>query len=311
MGGQSRTNFARLHATEPTTQSLSVTSNTVTWLRGGSGPEASWTRFDFSVDGRTWTDLGTGTRISGGWRAMAADLPPRFALRARAYVGNVGSGWIAESQTGWPPLRMVQPLITNGGVLVRATHVSGASVELQRAATPEGPWLPLTNLIVPLDGAVEFIDMTPPDSIAFYRLRETTPPTNSACVMNKAAMDNYLAAHGYLPVSVGFSNGTPAGIQRTSDLILAFLRANFTETTPIASDSGWPAWRRGQVSGFHSALSYSHIPVVDFTITTGSSGPGINPGILDSICGASPAITLVIQGPEFEGNIRAPSPGIR
>jgi uncharacterized delta-60 repeat protein len=311
MGGQLRTNLVRLNATAPAIQSLSASSNTVTWFRGGSAPEALWTRFDFSVDGRTWADLGTGTRISGGWRATALDLPPRFTLRARACVGNVGSGWIAESQIGWPPLRMVQPLITNGGVLVHATDVPGASVELQRAAAIGGAWLPLTNLIVSLGG--QFIDLAPPGPSAFYRLRETTPPTNSACVVNKAAMDGYLAAKGYLPVRVGFSNGTPAEIQRTADQILAFLRANYTETVPISPETGWPPWSRGQASGFHSAMSYSHSPVVDFTITTGPSGPGINPGILDSICGASPAISLVIQGSEIEGNAgaRSPSPGLR
>jgi uncharacterized delta-60 repeat protein len=313
MGGQLRTNLVRLHATESATQSLSATSDTVTWLRGGSGPEALWTRFDFSVDGRAWTDLGTGTRISGGWRATAVDLPPRFTLRARAYVGNVGSGWIADSQTGWPTSRVVQLVITNGGVLIRAAHVSGASVELQRAATPDASWLPLTNLIVPLNGVAEFTDTAPPEPGAFYRLRETTPPTNSACVKNKAAMDNYLAAHGYLPVSMEFSNGTPAEIQRTSDLILAFLRANYSETAPVVPEAGWPPWSRGQASGFHSAVTYSHIPLVDFTITTGPSGPGINPGILDSICGASPAISLIIQAPEIEGGAspKSLSPGLR
>lgn len=82
---------------------------TITWLRGGSGPEASRTRLDYSADGVTWASLGPGTRVPGGWRWTQAGqtlLPANTVLlRARGFVPGTGwSGWLVESGLRLPDI---------------------------------------------------------------------------------------------------------------------------------------------------------------------------------------------------------------
>jgi uncharacterized delta-60 repeat protein len=68
--------------------SLSVVSETeVQWLRGGTAPETQIVVFHYSQDaGITWTSLGQGTRIAGGWRLSSIALPISGLLRAQAYI---------------------------------------------------------------------------------------------------------------------------------------------------------------------------------------------------------------------------------
>src|SRR5262249_9688143 len=68
LGGQVRNRIGRFYNTEPASQDLSYAASTVTWLRGGTSPELSAVSFSHSGDGSSWTNLGTGTRVPGGWR---------------------------------------------------------------------------------------------------------------------------------------------------------------------------------------------------------------------------------------------------
>jgi uncharacterized delta-60 repeat protein len=96
LGGQSRTNIGRLNKTDPATQSLSFDGSTITWVRGGTSPEVWRTTFDLSTDGLTWTNLGAGTRIAGGWQRAVASAPNTGAIRGRGYI--TGGGWFVENQ---------------------------------------------------------------------------------------------------------------------------------------------------------------------------------------------------------------------
>jgi uncharacterized delta-60 repeat protein len=80
-----RFNIARVE-NDPVTQSLvAATTNRVQWLRGGSTPEAQFVTFEFSTNaGSTYTLLGNGSRISGGWELTGLSLPADGQLRARA-----------------------------------------------------------------------------------------------------------------------------------------------------------------------------------------------------------------------------------
>ena len=101
LGGQTRNYIGRLNNTEPATQSLSFDGSTITWLRGGTSPEVWRTTFDLSTDGRTWTNLGAGARITGGWQLAFASPPPDGVIRARGFVTggrNNDSSWFVESQ---------------------------------------------------------------------------------------------------------------------------------------------------------------------------------------------------------------------
>lgn len=63
----------------------------VEWLRGRSAPEAEWVTFELSTDGgSTWSGLGQGSRISGGWELTGVSVPGSGLLRARASVAGGG-----------------------------------------------------------------------------------------------------------------------------------------------------------------------------------------------------------------------------
>lgn len=84
VNGLPRSQIARV-LNDPAIQTLSITSSSrVEWLRGGSAPEIQQARFEFSTDGETWTPLGFGTPILGGYELTGLSLPANgFAVRAR------------------------------------------------------------------------------------------------------------------------------------------------------------------------------------------------------------------------------------
>jgi len=99
LGGQSRNNLGRLNNTGPATQSLTFDGSTLNWMRGGTSPEVWRTTFEFSPDGgNSWTDLGAGNRIPGGWQVAGLALPTSSTFRARGYA--VASGWFVETIIG-------------------------------------------------------------------------------------------------------------------------------------------------------------------------------------------------------------------
>jgi len=85
----SRNYIARLAQPEAAWYNLrvGVKGKSVTWLRTGSGPEVDRVTFEQSMDGVTWTALGNGARIPGGWRLEGLSLPIAQSgyLRARGY----------------------------------------------------------------------------------------------------------------------------------------------------------------------------------------------------------------------------------
>ena len=106
LAGETRQRIGRLNATEPATQSLTSDGSTIAWLRGGTSPEVWRTTFEHSPDGSTWTDLGAGTRVPGGWRLTGLSLPPGGTIRARGHVitsGKInGSAWFVETTLAAP-----------------------------------------------------------------------------------------------------------------------------------------------------------------------------------------------------------------
>lgn len=92
-----RNYFARLE-NDAATQSLTTpTLSRAQWLRGGSSPEVREVVFELSTDGAaTWTPLGPGTRIAGGWERSGLSLTANSHIRARGrtsggqYNGSAG-----------------------------------------------------------------------------------------------------------------------------------------------------------------------------------------------------------------------------
>jgi uncharacterized delta-60 repeat protein len=101
LGGQPREYIGRLTNDTAALQNLTVASDgtSVTWLRSGASPEVNYVTFERSTDGTTYTPLGTGTRIAGGWRLSGLALPPgqNLFIRGRGYVAT--EGWAGSSDS--------------------------------------------------------------------------------------------------------------------------------------------------------------------------------------------------------------------
>ncbi len=120
----------------PATQELSAVSpRRVRWLRGGSSPEPDLVTFESSVDqGGTWTVLGDGVRMTGGWELTGLSLPQSGRIRARARVstgpGN-GSRGLLETMEDFELKPEI--LIYDGGEATAPPLADG-----QTAAVPFG-----------------------------------------------------------------------------------------------------------------------------------------------------------------------------
>ena len=108
--------IGRCANTGPAPEVLGLTGSTVTWLRGGTGPELWYTQFQHSTNGVDWVDLGPGTRTDGGWELHGVSLADGELLRA---FGSVSCGqfngpnWFISSQvtvgTSHMPVILTQP----------------------------------------------------------------------------------------------------------------------------------------------------------------------------------------------------------
>jgi uncharacterized delta-60 repeat protein len=111
IAGQYRTNIARLKPTDPAVQTLAYDGTSLTWLRSGSAPEVWRTSFELSTNGSSWTGLGAGQRVPGGWQLSNVTLPPNAHVRARGFTTgaqNNGASWFVERFLG-PSLTTSQP----------------------------------------------------------------------------------------------------------------------------------------------------------------------------------------------------------
>ena len=97
LAGQARANIGRLENDVPAIQSLTFDASTITWLRGGGNPEIWRANFQYSLNGTSWTSLGDGTRIPGGWSMSGVPLPAPSLLRARGFIQNGTGSWFVES----------------------------------------------------------------------------------------------------------------------------------------------------------------------------------------------------------------------
>ncbi|MBS0661259.1 MAG: choice-of-anchor D domain-containing protein [Verrucomicrobia bacterium] len=83
IGGVTVPGVTLLHNTVGSTLLSVPNAGTVVWQRTGSVGETPWTLFELSTDqGSTWTTLGTGTRIPGGWKLSGLNLPAQAQIRA-------------------------------------------------------------------------------------------------------------------------------------------------------------------------------------------------------------------------------------
>jgi uncharacterized delta-60 repeat protein len=104
LGGQSRNFIGRLTNSTAAVQTLTLSPDgtTITWNRSGSGPEVASVLFQSSFDGVNYNNLGSGTRITGGWQLTGLSIPSTQALFIQANgqsPGGAGNGSITIIQS--------------------------------------------------------------------------------------------------------------------------------------------------------------------------------------------------------------------
>jgi uncharacterized delta-60 repeat protein len=173
LGGQIRNRLARLNNTYPATQSLTFDGTTLTWMRGGTSPEVWRTTFEYSVDGISWTNLGAGVRIPGGWQLTGLALPRSTTFRARGFAvgGNYNSSsWFVETISG-PGFAISDPLLSASGQFQFSASGRPGGVFVVEASPDLLTWVPLqTNTLGA--GPLPFTDFQATNfTRRFYRLR--------------------------------------------------------------------------------------------------------------------------------------------
>ncbi|MBE7498473.1 MAG: cadherin-like beta sandwich domain-containing protein [Verrucomicrobiaceae bacterium] len=174
----SRSNLVRL-GNDAVSQSLTVPhAGRIEWLRGGAFPEAAVVTFDASTDGgSTYTRLGDGTRIPGGWEFLpaAGTLPASGTIRAlaRSSVGgsNAASSSLTQATAAFsgfavPDIVVEQPAganIADGGAVVFGVVASGSTADREFTIRNTGT-VDLTGLGISFDGIdpERFSVITPP-----------------------------------------------------------------------------------------------------------------------------------------------------
>lgn len=107
---------ARYNNNVAAVENLFATSTTrVQWSRGGSAPEVSAVTFEVSTNGgTTWTALGAGTPIAGGWERTGLALPASGSLRARGLTSDGKSSGLVEKIATFPsPPVIIDPTSTD------------------------------------------------------------------------------------------------------------------------------------------------------------------------------------------------------
>jgi uncharacterized delta-60 repeat protein len=265
------------------TSVLSVVSETeVQWLRGGTLPETQVVVFHYSQDaGITWTSLGQGTRIAGGWRLSSIALPISGLLRAQAYIScgrSNGSTSIHEEQVTFsnlssPDLVVEYPVGTviadNGTATLPGTlaqQTSDAIITLRNTGNAN-----LSSIVASFAGSAgDFsIVSAPAASVAPNGTTTLTlrfsPPTNAIGV-KVAAVNitsnlpgsknpykvNLRASAVGIPVATTGSNSAPASGQRTLN---GTFRANHDTASAyfqykLKSGNTWTNSSATTISGF-------------------------------------------------------------
>lgn len=209
ISGFARTNLARLR--NPSLQTLAPDGDLarVEWQRGPSLPETEEVFFDLSTDnGDTWTPLGEGTRIDGGWELTGLTLPATAnLLRGRARVvggvANASAGWAVYQAAYSPALAEIvveQPentILTDGDTIAFGTLGLNALKPLTFTLRNAGG-LPLTGIVATLTGtnANQFsVTVKPPttleglDSVTFVVQAKVTAAGAKTATLNLASND--------------------------------------------------------------------------------------------------------------------------
>jgi uncharacterized delta-60 repeat protein len=172
IAGISVPELALLNNSESATQSLTLNGSTATWLRSPTSPEVLRTTFEFSLNGVAWTNLGAGTRTTGGWKLDGLHLPSSTGLlRARGFFrGSIYDTTIEISNGIKLAMRGHQP--QNKQSILNASGPVAARAILQ-ISTDLREWTNLQTNSMTLQ-SLELTLTNQPAPHAFYRLLQTS-----------------------------------------------------------------------------------------------------------------------------------------
>lgn len=114
--GRARGGLGRWFNTGTSTAGLAFDGSKITWLRSGTSPELSRVSFERLTTANTWTVLGPGSRIAGGWQRTVSSFSTNSVIRAKGYVQNGYGGrasWFLEQWLA-PPLTSPRILCDDG-----------------------------------------------------------------------------------------------------------------------------------------------------------------------------------------------------
>ncbi len=111
VGDVARRNIARLNNGFVDERLFLQTQDRILLIRRGCLPEAQDVAFSLSLDGgKSWSDLGWGSRITDGWELRGLLLPPAGTIRARGRIvsgTHNGSSGIFEKQAAFDFSKLV------------------------------------------------------------------------------------------------------------------------------------------------------------------------------------------------------------
>ncbi|MBS0657705.1 MAG: choice-of-anchor D domain-containing protein [Verrucomicrobia bacterium] len=192
VNGVSAPNFTRVANTFASTTLNVLGGDAVEWQRGGTAPQALRTEFELSTDGgMSWTALGAGTPLTGGWRVSGLTLPQSGQIRARAVVpggySNGSTGLVVQTTSFvLTPLqiwRALQGLPSDGSADLANPSGDGNANLLRYAfntAPNAGDLLVASSAILPPNGTAGLPFVTRDGSgrlfVEFVRRRAATNP---------------------------------------------------------------------------------------------------------------------------------------
>ncbi len=202
VGGLIRGGLARLAATTPATQTITLNAarTAISYTRGGTGTEFASVAFDRSSDGVTWTSLGNGTRATGStaWTITTTAQPAsgNFYIRARAVVVS-GGGTLSGLTETTRELNAANVLLSDAFV------VGGGASLLPPPAVPGGQVPVIPPSVGGSTTARVVTDAASVNQLVAAALLATTPGSASAARLSNLSTRARLSADS--PLLTGFA----------------------------------------------------------------------------------------------------------
>ena len=285
LGGQGRRGIGRLNPTDPPTESLSDDGSTITWLRGGSGPEVWRTTFDVSTDLTNWTYLGVGTRFTDGWQLPGASLPPGGWIRARGFTAAGGfnaSSWFAETTSG-PCFFRSQPVGQTSNATSSVTFLAWAG------GSPPLHYQWLKNKIPLQDGgqfsgaqtpALQLASVFGPDSASYSLIVSNDFGSLTSAVATLKVVDPFITSQPTALTNIAGTSASFAASGQGSTPLIYQWRKN-----GVAIEDG------GNIAG-------AHTPTLTLTNVTGGNAGSYSLRVTNSFGTATSfAATLTVLDP--------------